>query len=222
MTPQDIIDTVKTRWDIQDTSLDSIMLGWLNRSIWPKVRNTAIQANKKYFNEIAYIDLVAGVSTYQPTDDDEAAIRIREIHAVHVLLQEGSQNYQPLVNAELERNDVVQVNSDNTSSVWGFMMEGASIRVVDIPRTSITNGIRLDYTPQLTVFTLSTTIPLADDFADPLVDGVAMCLAERKKDAEMISHFTRQFAISMNDFRSAVAQRVDEPINFESGAPETD
>jgi len=216
VTAQQIIDTAKSRWGITDTSLDLTMLGWLNRTVWPKVRNMAIRVNKKYFNTVEYVNLTVDTPTYAPTT------RIRELHAVHVLRDASSTAYTPLSHTELERNESMQVSSATSAGVYGYLMEGAKIRLRDIPKDAITSGLRLDYTPAMTVFALSDTIPLADDFADVLVDGECMCLAERKKDPDIIAHFTRQFAISMNEFRAAVSMRVDEPTNLESGVPETD
>ena len=201
-----------------DTGYDSLLLAAFNREVAPDLRGVMLLADEHYFDEIALVNLVDGTSLYAPTKV------IRKLWAVHALDDASSQLYKPLRYSPEDRQLGIQVDTGTSANVWGYYMEGGQIRLRDIPRTSITNGLRFDYTPAFaalaandTVF--SSTNPLAEDFAPAFISGLCLKLARTRKDKDMITVYWAEYNRLRRELQINVESRVEADLALDSGDP---
>ena len=195
LTVQNIVDATEDNFGIEstDTSKQAFLLTKFNRDVFPVVRNIILKEDQHFFDEIGYSNIVAGTDLYRVEKDATktafaTAKRIRKLHAIGVLLDGSDQYYRPLTNADLYRNEAQQVNNNTSYCIWGYMKQSGYIRVLDIPDTAITNGLRFDFTREYEDMALSDTIPVDADMAPVLIDGLSYKLAQKLESDQMIGY----------------------------------
>lgn len=225
LTIQQVIDGAEDNFGIAsgDTTHQSFLLSKFNRDIMPTIRNIILKECKHYFSEVGFADLVADTDLYQPEKNEskvayDAALPIRTLHALGVLVDGSSQFYRPLENAELSRNDLRQVASTTTFRVWGYYKEGDKIRVVDIPKTSITNGLRFNYTRAYEDLAIGAALPVPSDMAPVVIDGLSYKLAQ-KLQSDQMTYFRTDWTKGHKMIRSMVADWSDDDMLTEDGSP---
>ncbi len=230
-TAQDILDSTKGDFGLgtTETQHDAYLLNKLNRQILPLIRNEVLRSDEKYFNEIAYSDLVDGTDLYRPEKDrDKVAYvnsatppvetpkNIRKLYALKCLKADSSRFYYPVFNAINERDETSQVSKLTSRNVWGYLFEGKEVRILDIPRADRTDGLQWDFAPEFVALAADETIPgLLDDFMYVLIDGLSMKLAQQLENTEQIKTYQTDFLIGRKDLIRHVGQR--NTMNYKMG-----
>lgn len=224
ITVQIAIDSAESNFGIpdSDTTYQGYLLNKFNQEIFPRIRNEILKIDGNFFSEIGYADIVADQDIYRPTKDrDKTAYaggtkNIRKLQALGVLFQAGSNFYRPVSNAVLFRDERAQVDTSTTANVWGYLMEGKYVRVLDIPREAKTNGLRFDYTPEYQSLVIGDEIPLLNDLAGIVISGLSLRLAQRMRITEQIRLFTGEWELGIRDVRKFAFHRVDMDTNLDN------
>jgi len=217
-TVQDIRDSAKRKFGLTttDTDKDAGLLDGFNEEVWPKVRSIIIDANEFYFDLTETQDLTSGTDAY--TLD----YRIRKIHAVKVKFSSGDRDWFPIEYRPDLRRSVTQVNSTNTTRVRGWFPQGPSTTQIilrDIPDQTITNGLYVDYTPDMTALGLVSTIPMPADFHFALVSGMAMVMGELSEEERKRGYYYGKFMQDLDLVERFAERLVDAEHRLSSGVP---
>ena len=196
----DLLVEVKDLLNETTTDNDAKIIRAMNRR-FKSMKFAFVKSKEAYFETETSYNIVANTRSVAIS---AAFVRISTVYYCEDSTSEKRLAYNPeLKNASFDEVETSDIFSE-------YFLKGNNIVFVNLPTTSVTNGLKVKGVISLETNLASTdTVPMADDFTPALIYGTVFECSLGMKDQQNINNFKALYDESVKEIKQVIHQRVE-------------